>query len=42
VPVRQAVFLTAATSFGRDARLLVRSPGDRRSAGRIGYTAPGM
>jgi Flp pilus assembly protein CpaB len=42
VPVRQAVFLTAATSFGRDARLLVRSPGDRSSAGRIGYTAPGM
>ena len=42
VPVRQAVFLTAATSFGRDARLLVRSPGDRGSAGRIGYTAPGM
>jgi Flp pilus assembly protein CpaB len=42
VPVRQAVFLTAATSFGRDARLLVRSPGDRSSAGRIGFTAPGM
>ena len=42
VPVRQAVFLTAATSFGRDARLLVRSPADRGSAGRIGYTAPGM
>jgi Flp pilus assembly protein CpaB len=42
VPVRQAVFLTAATSFGRDARLLVRSPGDHGSAGRIGYTAPGM
>ena len=42
VPVRQAVFLTAATSFGRDARLLVRSPGDRTPAGRIGYTAPGL
>ena len=42
VPVKQAVFLTAATSFGRDARLLVRSPGDRSPAGRIGYTAPGM
>jgi Flp pilus assembly protein CpaB len=42
VPVRQAVFLTAATSFGRDARLLVRSPGDREPAGRIGYAAPGM
>jgi Flp pilus assembly protein CpaB len=42
VAVRQAVFLTAATSFGRDARLLVRSPGDRAPAGRIGYAAPGM
>ena len=39
VPVRQAVFLTAATSFGRDARLLVRSPGDRSPAGRIGFAA---
>jgi Flp pilus assembly protein CpaB len=42
LPVRQAVFLTAATSFGRDARLLVRSPGDRTPAGRIGFAAPGM
>jgi Flp pilus assembly protein CpaB len=42
VPVRQAVFLTAATSFGRDARLLVRSPGDHAPAGRIGFAAPGM
>jgi Flp pilus assembly protein CpaB len=42
VAVRQAVFLTAATSFGRDARLLVRSPGDRASVGRIGYAAPGL
>lgn len=42
VPVRQAVFLTAATTFGRDARLLVRSPGDRRPAGRIGFAAPGL
>jgi Flp pilus assembly protein CpaB len=42
VPVKQAVFLTAATSFGRDARLLVRSPGDRAPAGRIGFAAPGM
>lgn len=42
VPVKQAVFLTAATSFGRDARLLVRSPGDRSPAGRIGFAAPGM
>lgn len=42
VPVKQAVFLTAATSFGRDARLLVRSPGDTTPAGRIGFAAPGM
>jgi len=42
VPVKQAVYLTAATSFGRDARLLVRSPGDRAPAGAIGFTAPGM
>jgi Flp pilus assembly protein CpaB len=42
VPVKQAVFLTAATSFGRDARLLVRSPGDRAPAGGIGFAAPGM
>jgi Flp pilus assembly protein CpaB len=42
VPVKQAVFLTAATSFGRDARLLVRSPGDVTPAGRIGYAAPGL
>jgi Flp pilus assembly protein CpaB len=42
VPVKQAVFLTAATSLGRDARLLVRSPGDRAPAGRIGFAAPGM
>jgi Flp pilus assembly protein CpaB len=42
VSVKQAVFLTAATSFGRDARLLVRSPGDDAPAGRIGYAAPGM
>ena len=42
VPVKQAVYLTAATSFGRDARLLVRAPGDAGSTGPIGFTAPGM
>lgn len=42
VNVKQAVYLTAATSFGRDARLLVRSPDDRSPAGRIGFAAPGM
>ena len=34
--VRQAVFLTAAETFGRDIRLLVRPPGDRsRSAAAV-------
>ena len=42
VPLRDAVYLTAATSFGRDARLLVRSPGDRTRAGRLAYAAPGL
>ena len=42
VPLREAVYLTAATSFGRDARLLVRSPGDRSRAGRLAYAAPGL
>ena len=42
VPLRDAVYLTAATSFGRDARLLVRPPGDRTRAGRLAYAAPGL
>ena len=33
VTLRQAVYLTAAESFGREVRLLVRPPGDRRPAG---------
>ena len=32
VTLRQAVYLTAAESFARELRLLVRGPGDRRSA----------
>jgi pilus assembly protein CpaB len=32
VTLREAVFLTAAQSFARELRLLVRSPGDRRAA----------
>jgi pilus assembly protein CpaB len=32
VTLRQAVYLTAAQSFARELRLLVRAPGDRRSA----------
>jgi pilus assembly protein CpaB len=36
VTVRQAVFLTAAETFGREIRLLVRPPGDRsRSAAAV-------
>jgi pilus assembly protein CpaB len=33
VTLRQAVYLTAAESFGREVRLLVRPPGDRRPVG---------
>jgi pilus assembly protein CpaB len=32
VTLREAVYLTAAQSFARELRLLVRAPGDRRSA----------
>jgi pilus assembly protein CpaB len=32
VRLREAVYLTAAESFARELRLLVRAPGDRRSA----------
>lgn len=32
VTLRQAVYLTAAESFAREIRLLIRAPGDRRSA----------
>jgi pilus assembly protein CpaB len=35
VTLRQAVYLTAAESFGREVRLLVRPPGDRRRAGPV-------
>jgi pilus assembly protein CpaB len=33
VSLRQAVYLTAAENFGREVRLLVRPPGDRRRTG---------
>jgi pilus assembly protein CpaB len=33
VSLREAVFLTAAQSFARELRLLVRAPGDKRAAG---------
>jgi pilus assembly protein CpaB len=35
VTLRQAVYLTAAESFGREVRLLVRPLGDRRPAGAV-------
>jgi pilus assembly protein CpaB len=35
VTLRQAVYLTAAQSFAREVRLLVRAPGDRRGAGAL-------
>jgi pilus assembly protein CpaB len=35
VSLRQAVYLTAAESFGREVRLLVRPPGDRRRTGAV-------
>ena len=36
VSVRQAVYLAAADNFGHELRLLVRPPGDRRSAAGYG------
>ncbi len=35
VTARQAVYLTASQNFGRELRLLVRPPGDRRRSGPI-------
>ena len=42
VTLRQAVFLTAAQSFAREIRLLVRSPGDRRPARALSVSASGL
>ena len=39
VTLRQAVYLTAAQSFAREVRLLVRAPGDRRPAGALSVPA---
>ena len=39
VTARQAVYLTAAQGFGREIRLLVRPPGDRRRTGPIAVDA---
>jgi pilus assembly protein CpaB len=42
VTLRQAVFLTAAQSFAREIRLLVRAPGDRRPARLLSVSAAGL
>jgi pilus assembly protein CpaB len=42
VTLREAVFLTAAQSFARELRLLVRAPGDRRAARPLAVQAGGL
>jgi pilus assembly protein CpaB len=42
VTLREAVFLTAAQSFARELRLLVRAPGDRRAARPLAVPAGGL
>ena len=42
VNLRQAVYLTAAQSFAREVRLLVRAPGDRRSAPALEVGSAGL
>lgn len=42
VTLRQAVYLTAAENFAREVRLLPRSGGDRRRAGRSAVSAEGL
>jgi pilus assembly protein CpaB len=42
VNLRQAVYLTAAQSFAREVRLLVRAPGDRRSAPALEVDSGGL
>jgi pilus assembly protein CpaB len=42
VTLREAVFLTAAQSFAREIRLLVRAPGDRRPARPLSVDASGL
>ena len=42
VRLRDAVYLTAAQSFAREVRLLVRAPGDRRSAPPLEVTGGGL
>ena len=42
VTLREAIFLTAAESFARELRLLVRAPGDRRTAPPLAVGAGGL
>jgi pilus assembly protein CpaB len=42
VTLKQAVFLTAAQSFAREIRLLVRAPGDKRAAPPLVVSAGGL
>jgi pilus assembly protein CpaB len=42
VTLREAVFLTAAQSFARELRVLVRAPGDRRPARPLSIDAAGL
>lgn len=42
VTLKQAVFLTAAQSFAREIRLLVRAPGDKRAAPPLTAQADGL
>jgi pilus assembly protein CpaB len=42
VTLREAVFLTAAQSFARELRLLLRAPGDRRAARPLVVGAGGL
>jgi pilus assembly protein CpaB len=42
VTLREAIFLTAAQSFAREIRLLVRAPGDRRPARPLSVAASGL
>jgi pilus assembly protein CpaB len=42
VTLREAIYLTAAQSFARELRLLVRAPGDKRAAGPLAVGAGGL
>jgi pilus assembly protein CpaB len=42
VTLREAVYLTAAQSFARELRLLIRAPGDRHAARPLAVDAGGL